>query len=302
MSVQAIDAVFMVGGGSWMPKMKAIVQQLFKKDPVAEGDPRQAASLGAAIVAEKLAGTTTEEDLRHTVYYDMCPLSLGVNGVGGGVYKFALRGAKLPVQDVAYVDYGTNNTARLHFSVYQGERVLERDNRLIASFDVGKFPRADAGEILVCLTMTVDEKGQIDIDATASRREKPLDISVHTQVATNPGEFSILELANMYSVAEQTREADEAEADLGRRRDAIQAYYDNLCGFFRRPDRDPALDTYVDRESAEACLERLREMQDCFNRPVPTWDQIRNAKASVREMLEIYFQIERPEGPPNWMR
>jgi molecular chaperone DnaK (HSP70) len=261
MPAKAIDAVFMVGGLSLTPRLKPMLARMFQKEPVVPANPQQAKSVGAAILAEKL-NSTPESDIRHTVYYDMCPLSLGVNAPGGSVYKYIFRGATLPISNEAYFDFRTNNTPRLVFSVYQGERVLEKDNRLITRFTVGDFPRANAGEILVHVTLTLDRKGQIDIKASATLLEVELDVGLQLQATLEADTYSVLERMHMYSVAEAARAGDEIQADLERRKEAIQSYYDNLCQFFNGPEADPLVRNYVDPEMGRF-LEYLEQIQAC---------------------------------------
>jgi L1 cell adhesion molecule like protein len=298
MSHAGIDAVFMVGGIASMPRLKSLIGRVFGREPIIPGDPGQAVGLGAAIIAEKLK-TTPADEVRHTVYCDMCPLSLGLNGAGGAVYKFVFRGATLPVSDEGPFEFATNNTRRMVFSVYQGERVLEKDNRLLTTFVV-HLPPAEAGAILIWVTMKLDRKGHIEIGATATMRGEPLEINVQTQADIDTNEYSVLELARMYSVAEAARPDDEREAEIGRRREAIQSYFDNMCGFFRGLDRDPILDDLVVAEDRDAFLQHLRQVQRCEGE-VPTWDEIRQVKARARELLVLYFET-RETDPPVWMR
>jgi molecular chaperone DnaK (HSP70) len=236
----------------------------------------------------------------------MCPLAVGLNGPGGAVRKVAFRGANLPLQEIVYFDYGTNNTPRLTFSVYQGERVLQKDNRLLTSFTV-RLPPASAGEILIAVTMTLDRTGNIAIAVSGSlpatgRDENNLNIDLESQANVDLNEYSVLELAHMYSVAEASYSEDMAEMETAMRRERIQSYYDNLCGFFRGAGRDPVVEVYVPQFQADSFLADLNRLRECEIGRVPSWDVIAQVKAQAREMLRLYFENERPEGPPAWMR
>jgi molecular chaperone HscA len=156
----ALDGVILVGGSTRVPRVRAYVQELFGKPPLADIDPDLVVAYGAAIQADLLARSSDE-----VLLLDVLPLSLGIETMGGGVDKILPRNTTIPAGAKAtFTTYADNQTG-FDLHVVQGERELASDCRSLARFKLGGIPALPAGFARLEVSFNVDENNLLSVKA-----------------------------------------------------------------------------------------------------------------------------------------
>ena len=207
-----IDEVLLVGGMTRMPKIRATVQELFAgKPPSTAVNPDEAVALGAAIQGAVLSG-----EIRNVVLLDVTPLLLGIETYGGLFSPLIPRNSAVPIKKEQMFLTAVDGQTGVEIRVYQGERLLVRDNKLIGSFQLAGIPVALKGEPQIAVGFAIDADGIINVTAT-DKTKYPENSghdgkSVSIQVAAETG-LTEAEIALMVQDS-----AANAERDAARRR------------------------------------------------------------------------------------
>jgi len=139
-SKEKIDEVILVGGMSRMPKVQAIVQKFFNKTPNKAVNPDEAVAMGAAIQGGVLKG-----DVKDLLLLDVTPLSLGIETLGGVMTKMIPRNTTIPTKKSQIYSTAADSQTTVSIRVYQGEREMAGDNKLLGNFDLSGIPPAPRG-------------------------------------------------------------------------------------------------------------------------------------------------------------
>ncbi|MEW6516057.1 MAG: molecular chaperone DnaK [candidate division FCPU426 bacterium] len=156
-----IDEVVLVGGMTRMPKVREIVRRQFNKEPYAGVNPDEAVAAGAAIQASVLKG-----NIRDILLLDVTPFSLGIRTEGGMMSKIIEKNSTIPVRKAEIFSTAKDNQTFVRIQVYQGEKPMAADNKLIGTFDLVGIPPAprEVPQIEVCFD--VDANGIVRVSAT----------------------------------------------------------------------------------------------------------------------------------------
>ena len=156
----ALNGVILVGGSTRVPRVRAYVQELFGKPPLADIDPDLVVAYGAALQADMLARSSDE-----VLLLDVLPLSLGIETMGGGVDKILPRNTTIPAGAKAtFTTYADNQTG-FDLHVVQGEREIASDCRSLARFKLGGIPPLPAGFARLEVSFNVDENNLLSVKA-----------------------------------------------------------------------------------------------------------------------------------------
>jgi len=162
--IQTIDRVVLVGGSTRMPLVRQRVADLFESDPYTALDPDQVVALGASVQASILAGIR-----RDRLLLDVIPLSLGIETMGGAVAKLIMSNTTIPARATeTFTTYADNQTA-VQINVYQGERELIEDCRMLGRFELKGVPPMPAGLAKLKVTFLVDANGVLSVQAIEER-------------------------------------------------------------------------------------------------------------------------------------
>jgi Fe-S protein assembly chaperone HscA len=173
---EQIDEVVLVGGSTRIPKVRALVQEMFRREPHVDLNPDEVVALGAAVQANILAGGSQATE--NMLLLDVTPLSLGIEVAGGVTDKIILRNSTIPASATQFYTTQIDGQANVAIHVLQGERELAKDCRSLARFDLKGIPPMAAGIPRVEVKFLIDANGILHVSALEQRSGKEAEIQV----------------------------------------------------------------------------------------------------------------------------
>src|SRR5246127_5152188 len=173
---EQIDEVVLVGGSTRIPKVRALVKELFQREPHIDLNPDEVVALGAAVQANILGGGS--EATENMLLLDVTPLSLGIEVAGGVTDKIILRNSTIPASATQHYTTQVDGQANVAIHVLQGERELAKDCRSLARFDLKGVPPMTAGMPRIEVKFLIDANGILHVSAREQRSGKEAEIDV----------------------------------------------------------------------------------------------------------------------------
>ncbi|MEQ9454001.1 MAG: Hsp70 family protein, partial [Phycisphaeraceae bacterium] len=173
LTAEAIDRVILVGGSTRVPLVRERVGMLFGREPYTALDPDLVVALGASVQGAILAGLR-----RDALLLDVVPLSLGIETMGGAVAKLIVANTTIPARATEFFSTYADNQTAVQINVYQGERELVQDCRLLGRFELKGIPVMPAGLAKVEVTFMVDANGILSVEAVERRSERRASIQI----------------------------------------------------------------------------------------------------------------------------
>jgi Fe-S protein assembly chaperone HscA len=207
---EEIDQVVLVGGSTRIPKVRMLVQDLFKRTPHTDLNPDEVVALGAAVQANILSGGSevTEEML----LLDVTPLSLGIEVAGGVTDKIILRNSTIPASATQFYTTQVDGQANVAIHVLQGERELAKDCRSLARFDLKGIPGMTAGMPRIEVKFLIDANGILHVSAREQRSGKESEIEVQPSYGLTDEQVESMLLESFDYAEEDFRQRQVIEA------------------------------------------------------------------------------------------
>ena len=206
-SASAIDEVVLVGGMTRMPRVREVVKDFFGKEPHTGVNPDEVVAIGAAIQAGVLQG-----DVKDVLLLDVTPLSLGIETLGGIMTKMIDRNTTIPTKKSQVYSTADDNQSAVTIRVFQGEREMAQDNKILGQFDLVGIPPAPRGVPQIEVTFDIDANGIVSVHAKDKGTGKEQQIKIQAS-----GGLSDADIDQMVKDAEQFAEEDKV------RREAAEA-------------------------------------------------------------------------------
>jgi molecular chaperone DnaK len=203
-SKSEIDEVILVGGMTRMPKITEKVREFFAKDPHKGVNPDEVVAIGAAVQGGVLKG-----DVKDVLLLDVTPLSLGIETLGGVFTKLIERNTTIPVKKSQVFSTAEDNQTAVNIRVFQGERPMAVDNKILGQFDLLGIPPSPRGIPQIEVTFDIDANGIVNVSA----KDKATGKEQQVKIQSSSG-LSEEEIQEMIKKAEQNAEADKQKKEL----------------------------------------------------------------------------------------
>ncbi|HEV3317925.1 MAG TPA: Fe-S protein assembly chaperone HscA [Candidatus Angelobacter sp.] len=226
-----IEEVVLVGGSTRIPRVHALVKELFEREPHTELNPDEVVALGAAVQARILSGGSAAT--KDMLLLDVTPLSLGIEALGGVVAKIIQRNSTIPASATEHFTTGVEGQTNVAIHVVQGERELAKDCRSLARFDLKGIPPMPAGLPRIEVKFLIDANGILHVSAKEQRSGKEAEIEVKPTYGLTDDQVEQMILESFDYAEEDFRQRQVVEArneaenillalDKGRRNPAWQ--------------------------------------------------------------------------------
>src|SRR6056300_842504 len=204
LSASDINDVILVGGMTRMPKVTEIVKNFFGKDPSKGVNPDEVVAMGAAIQAGVLQG-----DVKDVLLLDVTPLSLGIETLGGVFTKLIERNSTVPTKKSQVFSTAEDNQNAVTIRVFQGEREMAADNKILGQFNLENIPPAPRGMPQIEVTFDIDANGIVSVAAKDKGTGKEQTITIQAS-----GGLSDDDIERMVREAEENADSDKARREL----------------------------------------------------------------------------------------
>jgi molecular chaperone DnaK len=204
LDAKKIDEVVLVGGMTRMPKIQETVRQFFGKEPHQGVNPDEVVAVGAAIQAGVLQG-----DIKDVLLLDVTPLSLGIETLGGVFTRLIERNTTIPARKSQVFSTADDNQEAVTIRVFQGEREMAADNKLLGQFDLVGIPPAPRGVPQIEVTFDIDANGIVNVSAKEKRSGKEQQIRIQAS-----GGLTEEQIQRMVREAEMHAEEDKKRRAL----------------------------------------------------------------------------------------
>src|SRR5579872_3505085 len=244
---EQIDEVVLVGGSTRIPRVRALVKDLFRREPHIDLNPDEVVALGAAVQANILSGGSTATE--NMLLLDVTPLSLGIEVAGGVTDKIILRNSTIPASASQHYTTQVDGQTNVAIHVLQGERELAKDCRSLARFDLKGIPPMVAGMPRIEVKFLIDANGILQVSAREQRSGKQAEIEVQPSYGLTDEQVEGMILDSF----------DNAEEDF-RQRQVIEASNeaDTILAALEKGKKSPAWgELTTEEKKAIARLEKM---------------------------------------------
>ncbi|MCA8987537.1 MAG: molecular chaperone DnaK [Planctomycetaceae bacterium] len=267
-----IDEVVLVGGSTRIPKVQDLVRKIFEKEPHKGVNPDEVVSIGAAIQGGILAG-----DVKDVLLLDVTPLSLGIETEGGVMTKLIERNTTIPFEKKETFSTAADNQTAVTVRVFQGERAMAADNRLLGEFNLDGLPPAPRGVPQIEVVFDIDKNGILSVKASDKATGKEQSVKID-----NSSGLSESEIDKMRKDAESHAEEDKKKRELAEARNqASTMAYETEKLIKEHADK---LDE-GSKSAIEASIAKVREVEK--------GDDIAKIKSAIEELTQASHALSK---------
>jgi molecular chaperone DnaK len=206
-NASAIDEVVLVGGSTRIPMVQKLVKDFFGKEPHKGVNPDEVVALGAAVQAGVLSG-----EVKDMLLLDVTPLSLGIETLGGVMTPLIPRNTTIPTKKSEVFSTAADNQTSVEVKVFQGERPMAVDNRLLGKFGLEGIPPAPRGVPQIEVTFDIDANGIVNVSARDKATSKQQNITITASSGLSEAE-----------IQKMVKDAQEHEVEDKKKRETIEA-------------------------------------------------------------------------------
>ena len=276
-----IDEIVLVGGMTRMPKVKEITKNFFGKDPNQSVNPDEVVAHGAAV-----QGGVFQGDVKDVLLLDVTPLSLGIETLGGVFTRLIERNSTIPTAQSQVFSTAEDNQSAVTIRVFQGEREMAADNKILGQFNLEGIAPAPRGLPQIEVKFDIDADGIVKVSATDKGTGKEQQVTIQAN-----GGLSDEDIEKMKADAEANADADKARRELvDAKNQADGLYYSTEKQLKEHEDKVPA----EDKEAIEAALKELAEVKDGDDKEAIETKTQALAEAAMK-MGQAIYEASSPE-------
>jgi len=265
-----INDVILVGGMTRMPKVIEIVKNFFGKEPNKGVNPDEVVATGAAIQGGVLQG-----DVKDVLLLDVTPLSLGIETLGGVFTRLIDKNTTIPTKKSQIFSTAEDNQSAVTIRVFQGEREMAADNKLLGQFDLVGIPPAARGMPQIEVTFDIDANGIVNVSAKDKATGKEQQIRIQAS-----GGLSDADIERMVKEAEENAEADKKKREMvDARNQADSLVNETEKNIKEHGDKVPD----SDKNKIEADIEELKKVKD--------GDNLEAIKSKTEELVQSSLKL-----------
>ncbi len=277
LSATEIDEVLLVGGQTRTPKVHRTVQDFFHREPNKGVNPDEVVAAGAAIQAAVLKG-----DMKDVLLLDVTPLSLGIETLGGVFTKLIERNTTIPVKKSQIFSTATDNQPSVTVRIFQGEREMAADNKLLGNFELVGIPPAPRGVPQIEVTFDIDANGILHVSAkdTGTGKEQSIRITASSGLTEE-------EINRMVKDAEAHAEEDRRKKQLiEAKNEADTLIYSVEKTLREHGDKISG----TEKKDIEDALEKCRKAKDTSENPEEIKSSIASLSAASHKLAEHMYK------------
>ena len=278
LSTSDLHQIILIGGSTRMPAVQELVKRLTGKNPNLTVNPDEAVSIGAAIQGAIVAG-----DVKDVVLLDVTPLTLGIETMGEIMTPLITRNTTIPTTKSQIFSTAADNQPSVDIMVYQGERPMAHDNKLLGHFRLDGIKPARRGQPRIEVTFNIDVNGIVKVSAKDLDTQKAQEITI-----TGTSGLSKDEIDRMVKEAEAHKEADEKRREQVELKNKAEQYISSIEEGLKEKGNS------IDPKQKEETEKLLKELKEAVEKN--DYDKLKNKISELEKAAEILAQAQANQG------